>query len=276
MRIGTNVQSLAAQRALSVNGAAQRQSLEKLASGTRVNRAADDAAGLAISEKMRAGIRSLRQTIRNANDGISIIQTTEGGINEIANILIRFRELSVQAASDTVGDVERGFVDKEVQQLLQEVDRISEVVEFNGKVKLLNGQGGTLQVHIGLNAEAGTDTFDVDQSYTDVRTATLGIEGLNVRSKESAQENLEKLDGAIRTLSERRAFLGALQNRLQSVVSNQQVYDENLSGARSRIADLDVASETAESTKNNILVQSSTAILGQANQTANLALRLLG
>ena len=140
LRIATNTQALAAQRNLGINNDAQKMSLEKLASGSRINRAADDAAGLAISEKMRAGIRSVRQDIRNANDGISMIQTAEGGMNEIGNILVRFRELSIQASSDTITDVERGFMDKEVQQLHQEVNRIAAATEFNGQ-KLLNGEG---------------------------------------------------------------------------------------------------------------------------------------
>ena len=150
LRINTNVQSLAAQSNLGLNSAAQKNSLEKLASGSASISAADDAAGLAISEKMRATIRSVRQDIRNANDGISMIQTAEGGMNEIGNILIRFRELSIQAASDTVGDTERGFIDKEVQQLKQEVDRIANSTEFNGH-KLLNGEGESLDIQVGLN-----------------------------------------------------------------------------------------------------------------------------
>src|SRR5256885_6235689 len=149
LRIATNTQSLAAQRNLGVNSMAQRNSLEKLASGTRINRAADDAAGLAISEKMRASIRTVRQDVRNANDGISMIQTAEGGMTEVGNILIRFRELSTQAASDTLSDTERGFIDKEVGQLRDEVDRISNATEFNSH-KLLNGEGDKMEIQVGL------------------------------------------------------------------------------------------------------------------------------
>ncbi|OFZ69587.1 MAG: flagellin [Bdellovibrionales bacterium RIFOXYD1_FULL_44_7] len=276
LRINTNAQSLAAQRSLSKSTTQQRESLEKLSSGARINKSADDAAGMAIAEKMRAQIRSLRQAVRNANDGISIIQTTEGGMNEIAGILIRFRELSIQAASDTIGDTERSFVDKEVQQLVAEIDRIAESVEFNGKLKLLNGQGGVLDVQIGLNNNPQMDRFQIDQSQTDVRTQTLGLSGLSVSTKQSAQDNLDKLDNAIKMMSERRANLGAIQNRLQSTISSLQVYDENLSAARSRIFDTDIAAESSELTKNNILTSAGVSVLAQANQTASLALKLLG
>src|SRR5579863_10089526 len=163
LRINTNVQSLAAQRNLGLNSAAQKTSLEKLASGSRITKAADDAAGLAISEKMKASIRSIRQDIRNANDGISMIQTAEGGMNEISNILVRFRELSIQAASDTIGDTERGFVDKEVQQLKQEVDRIAHSTEYNGH-KLLNGEGDVMEVQIGMHNNPQEDRFVFDGS----------------------------------------------------------------------------------------------------------------
>ena len=276
LRINTNAQSLAAQRSLSKSTTQQRESLEKLSSGARINKSADDAAGMAIAEKMRAQIRSLRQAVRNANDGISIIQTTEGGMNEIAGILIRFRELSIQAASDTIGNTERSFVDKEVQQLVAEIDRIAESVEFNGKLKLLNGQGGVLDVQIGLNNNPQMDRFQIDQSQTDVRTQTLGLSGLSVSTKQSAQDNLDKLDNAIKMMSERRANLGAIQNRLQSTISSLQVYDENLSAARSRIFDTDIAAESSELTKNNILTSAGVSVLAQANQTASLALKLLG
>jgi flagellin len=274
LRIATNTQSLAAQRNLGINSSAQKNSLEKLASGSRINRAADDAAGLAISEKMRASIRSVRQDIRNANDGISMIQTAEGGMNEVGNILIRFRELSTQAASDTLGDSERSFVDKEVQQMKQEVDRIAKVTEFNGH-KLLSGEGGLLEVQVGLNNNAELDRFKYDTSKTDVTLNKLGLASINTADKASAQENLGKIDVAIKTLTENRAELGALQNRFQSSVASMQIYDENMSGARSRIWDVDMASETAELTKTNILSQAGVSVLSQANQNSMMALKLL-
>ena len=275
LRVNTNIQSLAAQRSLGVNSAAQKQSLEQLSSGTRIVKAADDAAGLAIAEKMKADIRSIGQDMRNANDGISMIQTAEGGMNEVGNILTRFRELSIQAASDTIGDPERKFIDKEVQQMKQEVDRISMNTEFNGK-KLLSGEGNALEIQVGLRNNPGLDRFAYDPSKTNATSTGLGVSDISVASKEQAQNNLTKIDGAIQTLSENRSELGALQNRLQSSVSNMQVYNENLSGARSRIYDVDVASATADLTKNNILSQASTAVLSQANQNSMMALKLLG
>ena len=275
LRIATNTQSLAAQRNLGVNSGAQKNSLEKLASGSRINRASDDAAGLAISEKMRASIRTVRQDIRNANDGISMIQTAEGGMNEVSNILIRFRELSTQAASDTLSDTERGFVDKEVQQLKQEVDRIARVTEFNGH-HLLSGEGGPLEIQVGMNNNPELDRFRYDPSKTDVTLNTLGLSGIGVADKQTAQENLGKIDEAIRGLSSNRAELGALQNRFASSVSSLTIFDENMSSARSRIFDVDMAMETAELTKDNILTQAGVSVLGQANQNNMMALKLLG
>jgi len=279
LRVNTNTQSIAAQRDLGINSAAQKSSLEKLASGTRITKAADDAAGLAISEKMRSNIRSLHQDMRNANDGISMIQTAEGSMNEVGNILVRFRELSIQASSDTIGDTERGFIGKEMDQLHQEVDRIAQSTDYNGQ-KLLNGgndgAGQKLDIQIGLNNDPTKDRFTFDTAKTMVTSEALGLSELSVATKEDAQNNLAKVDGAISTLSGNRAELGALQNRLQSSISNMQVYDENLSGAKSRISDVDMASETAELTKNNILSQAGVSVLSQANQNSMMALKLIG
>src|ERR1035437_3424609 len=188
LRINTNIQSLTAQRNLGISGNKQQQSLEKLASGTRIARAADDAAGLAISEKMRADIRSLRQDSRNANDGVSMVQVAEGGMNEIGNILTRFRELSIQAASDTIGDKERGFINKEVTQLRGEIDRISNSTEFNGR-KLLSGQGDKLEIQVGLNNSAELDRFHYDTEKLNVTSSALGVADINTETKEAAQGN---------------------------------------------------------------------------------------
>lgn len=275
LRINTNVQSLAAQRSLGISNAGVKSSMEKLSSGTRIVRSGDDAAGLAISEKMNAQVRSIRQNVRNANDGISMIQTAEGGMNEISNILTRFRELSIQAASDTVGDAERGFIDKEVQQLKMEVDRIAKSTEFNG-TKLLAGEGKMLEFQVGQNNRPDEDRFYFDTAKADVTSKSLGVSSLSATSKQAAQGNLERVDDAIRMLSENRSDLGALQNRLQSSVSSLQVYEENLSAAKSRIRDVDMASETAELTKGNILSQAGVAVLSQANQNGLLALKLIG
>jgi len=268
------VQALVAQRHLSDNNNAQRTSLEHLSSGSRINKASDDAAGLAISENIRGQTRSIAQNIRNANDGISMIQTAEGGLNEVGNILIRFRELSTQAASDTIGDTERGFIDKEVQSLATEITRIAQSTEFNGR-KLLSGEGEALDIQVGQKNNAETDRFSFDPSKTNGTLGALGLDGISVSSKEQAQENLGRVDDAMKTLVSNRAELGAVQNRLQSAVSNLQIYNENLTASRSRIWDTDIASESSELTKNNILAQASTAVLSQANQNNMLALKLI-
>lgn len=274
LRILTNTQSLAAQRQLTVNTENQRNSLEHLASGRRINKAADDAAGLAISDKMAGHIRSLRQDLRNSQDAIGMIQVSEGAMQEISNILVRTRELSIQAASDTIGDRERAFIQKEVDQLTQETDRIALSTEFGGR-KLLNGEGDVLQVQVGIfNTE--TDRFQIDTSKLNVKMDALGVDGLFVITREDAAENLDKIDEAIRILSENRAEVGAVQNRLQSTVNNLRLYEENLTGAKSRISDVDFAAETAENTKFNILAQAGTSVLSQANQNNLLALKLIG
>jgi len=275
LRINTNVQSLIAQRNLGVSNQAQQNSLQKISSGTRIAKAADDSAGLAIAEKMKADIRSLRQDNRNANDGISMVQVAEGGMNEVSNILTRFRELSIQAASDTVGDKERGFINKEMLQLRAEVDRIAATTEFNGR-KLLQGEGDKLEIQVGLNNSPEHDRFVFDTQKLNTTAAALGVADVNTETKEAAQQNLAKIDSAIKMLSENRSEVGALQNRLQSSISNLSIYEENLSAAKSRIFDVDVASETAELTKSNILTQAGVSVLSQANNNAMSAVKLLG
>jgi len=275
LRINTNVQSLVAQRNLGISNMKQQASLEKISSGTRIAKAADDSAGLAIASKMTADIRSLRQANRNANDGISMVQVAEGGMNEIGNILTRFRELSIQGASDTIGDKERGFINKEMTQLRSEVDRISQTTEFNGR-KLLSGDGDKLEIQIGLNNSPEKDRFTYDVSKLNVSAQALGVADVNTETKQASQENLAKIDNAITHLSENRSEVGALQNRLGSSVSNLSIYEENLSAAKSRIYDVDVASETSELTKSNILSQAGTAVLSQANNNSMGALKLLG
>jgi flagellin len=275
LRINTNTQSLRAQTAMSKVEAQKSESLAKLASGSRINKAGDDAAGLAISEKLKANIRGSQQATRNAGDGISMIQTAEGGLNEVSNVLIRLRELSVQAASDTVGDTERGFADLEFQHLTQEVERIAESTQFNGKT-LLNGQGEALDFQIGIMNDAKNDRLSYKPQDSSAKTADLGIEGLGVSTKVNAQENLEKIDAAINGVNGNRASLGALQNRLQSTISNLEVRTENLAAANSRIRDTDVAAESAELAKSNILSAASTSVLAQANNSGAGALKLIG
>ncbi len=275
IRINTNVQSLAAQRALGDVEQEQDSALEKLASGTRINRASDDAAGLAISERLKADIRGSQQAKRNASDGISMIQVAEGGMQEVSNILVRLRELSVQAASDTVGDKERAFTDMEFQQLTKEMERISASTEFNG-IKLLNGEGDQKDFQVGTGNDSFADRISFDPSGTNVSTSELGVDGLAVASKEDAQENLTVIDTAMDKVNGNRAVLGALQNRLTSTVSNLDVKTENLSAANSRIRDTDVAQVSADLAKANIMTSAGTSVLAQSNNSNMSALKLIG
>jgi flagellin len=273
-RIATNTASISAQRSLGQTNRRQESILNKLSSGSRITRAADDAAGLAISEKMRATIRSAQQANRNTNDGISMIQTAEGGLNEIGNILVRMRELAIQSASDTVGEAERGFTDKEYQNLKLEIQRISEVTEFNGR-KLLDGSGDKYDFQIGMNNNDFQDRISYNAELTNATTDALSISSLAVGSKGDAQESLAVVDDALQKLSENRSELGALQNRLQSTSNNLEIMNENLSSANSRIRDIDYASGSAENAKANILNQAGTSVLAQANANGSNALRLI-
>jgi len=275
LRINTNVVSLSAQRQLGVSNAQQQHSLEKLSSGSRITRAADDAAGLAISEKFKAQLKGLKQAERNAGDGISMIQTAEGGLNEVSNILSRLRELSMQAASDTVSDTERGFTNLEYQNLKQEIERISQVTEFNGN-KLLNGVGGVYDFQIGINNDSFQDRIQFDTTTLNASANSLGVSEIDISSKGGAQNSLAVLDKAIETVSGQRAQLGAKQNRLASTVQNLQVFNENLSAANSRIRDTDFAEETAKNTKLNILTNAGASVLAQSNAQNSVALKLIG
>ncbi len=274
-RINTNVPSISAQRSLSQTNRMQEGTLSKMSSGSRITKAADDAAGLAISEKLEANIRSTQQANRNANDGISMVQTAEGGLDEISNMLTRLRELSIQSASDTVGDTERQFTDMEYQNLKQEIERISQVTEFNG-TKLLAGQGDKLDFQIGTNNDQFQDRISYDVANTNASIESLGINDISVGNKEGAQTALQTIDNAIEKVSGQRAGLGAIQNRLISTSNNLQTTSENLSAANSRIRDVDYAQVSAENAKNNILNQAGTAVLAQANSQGQGALRLIG
>jgi len=273
--ISTNVASLNAQRNLSGTSRAMDQSLARLSSGYRINQAADDAAGLAISENLRAQIRGLGQANRNSNDGISLVQVAEGGLNEVSNMLIRLRELGVQASSDTIGDTERKFVDVEYQQLKSEIQRIAEVTTFNG-YDLLNGTGGIMDIQVGVHNDAFKDRISFNTSAANATLASLGILAEGVGTKEQAQNSLDVVDTAMVSVNAMRANFGAMQNRLQSTVNNLLIAHENLSAANSRIRDADVAAESAELTRNTILKQAGISVLGQANQAQQLALKLLG
>ena len=274
LRINTNVASLNAQRNLTGTKWGLDKSLERLSSGYRINRAGDDAAGLAISENLRAQVRGLKQASRNAQDGVSLVQVAEGGLNEMSSILIRLRELAVQAASDTIGPVERQFLNVEYDQLVSEIDRIADATEFNG-TQLLSGTGSVLDFQVGTRNDPNIDRLTFDASKADANSAALGVNLTSVADKPSAQNSLADIDAAIVSVSAMRADFGAIQNRLQSTIGNIAVSVENLSAANSRIRDVDVAEETAELTRNNILLQAGTSVLAQANQTSNTALSLL-
>lgn len=274
LRINTNTASLNAQRNLMGTKLGLDKSLERLSSGFRINRAGDDAAGLAISENLKAQIRGLKQASRNAQDGVSLVQVAEGSLNEISSILIRLRELAVQAASDTIGPVERQFLNVEYDQLISETDRIADGTEFNG-TQLLSGTGSILDFQVGTRNDPNIDRLSFDASKADANAAALGVNLTSVADKASAQNSLTAIDQAIVSVSAMRADFGAIQNRLQSTISNLAVSVENMAAANSRIRDVDVAEETAELTRNNILLNAGTSVLAQANQTAQTALGLL-
>ncbi|RYZ57651.1 MAG: flagellin FliC [Proteobacteria bacterium] len=276
LRIATNISALNSQRHMVNTRKLLDRSLERLSSGYRINKAGDDAAGLAISEKLRAKTRGLVQAQRNASDGISLIQVAEGGLEEVQNILVRLRELGVQAASDTIGNQERKYLNEEYQALKEEVDRIANVTEFNGTV-LLDGTGGSLDIQVNTGGQnlLGVDRISFDAFRADVNTDKLGLEELSVESKVNAQRSLSILDGAIEHVSSVRGELGAIDNRLSSTIRNLAVSIENLSAANSRIKDVDIAEETSELTKNNILMQAGTSVLQQANSLPKMALSLL-
>lgn len=274
LRIATNITSLNAQRRMGETRISLDKTLEKLASGSRINRAGDDAAGLAISESLRAQVRGLRQAKRNAMDGISLIQVSEGGLNEVSNILVRLRELSIQAASDTIGNTERQFVDREFQSLKQEVDRIANSTQFNG-IPLLNGTAGIFEIQVGVHNNPILDRIVYNGERADATLDSLKLGGESVATKQGSQLSLMVIDDALTRVSSIRADLGALQNRLQSTINNIEIYDENLSSANSRIKDADFAQEVSELTKSNILMQSGISVLGHANNTSTAALKLL-
>ncbi|WP_408098800.1 flagellin [Peredibacter sp. HCB2-198] len=274
-RINTNVASLQAQNSVGKVNRETQESFAKLSSGNRITKSADDAAGLAISEKLKTEIRSAQQANRNANDGISMVQTAEGGLNETSNILTRMRELAIQSSSDTVGDVERGMTDLEYQQLKSEMERISQVTQFNGKT-LLNGEGEKQEFQVGTGADEFKDRIGFDPGQLNSGVEALGVSSLSVNSKEGAQDSLASIDAAIEKVSGQRAVLGALQNRLTSTSNNLQTYTENMSAANSRIRDVDYAEETAKQARNSIIGSAGTSVLAQANMNGQSALKLIG
>lgn len=303
LRIRTNVASVNAQRRLASSVQNVQDSAAKLASGKRINKAADDAAGLAISSNLSSDVRSLNQAKRNANDGVSLVQTAEGALEETTNMLTRLRELAVQAASDTIGETERGFVDKEFIALKDEIDRIANSTEFNG-TKLITGDAdipeeiknreGTfpLEIQVGKDYHAGgVDQID-ERNQVNIIKIDLGKlnaftegegslnigraeEGTRVHTKQDAQQSIMKLDDAIVKVSDYRSYLGAIQNRLGTTINNLSTTTENLTAANSRIQDTDFAEETARYTSNSMLQSAGTSVLGQANQLPQVAQSLL-
>lgn len=274
LRISTNIASQTVQKNLREVSSEGQDSLEKLSSGKRITKAADDAAGLAISKNLEAQTKGLRAATRNANDGISLVQTAEGGLNETSNILTRLRELTVQASSDTIGDNERGFLDKEYQQLTTEVDRIAQSTTFNGS-NLLNGEGDEKDIQVGaFDGEQNRITFNSQD--TNATSDSIGIGGTGVASKDDALNSMKSIDEAITNVSGQRANLGSIQSRLQSTVANLEIQALNQDAARSVIEDVDVASESAKMASSNVIKQAGIATLSQANGLPNSALRLVG
>jgi flagellin len=283
VRINNNIPSLNAQRILGNNNDRLAQSIERIASGVRINRAADDAAGLAISESLRSDIRALRQANRNANDGISLLNTTEGSLNEQSSILIRLRELASQASTGTVGSTERQTIQIEFDSLRNEIDRISNTSEFNG-TRLLDGSlastvstDSQLIVQIGLDATSDSRiNFNTTIGLQAISSTSLSIDTLSVTSAAGALTALDSVNSAISLVTQARGKVGAVQNRLVRAINNLSTTTENLQAAESAIRDADIAEEVANLTRNQILVASSTAVAGQANLLPQSVLQLLG
>lgn len=274
LRITTNLASINAQRTMAMSQRELSRSFAQLSSGSRITKAADDAAGLSISETLKSTIRGYSQAQRNANDGISMVQVAEGGLGEISNILTRLRELGVQASSDTVGQVERTFIDKEVQQLKFEMERIAQSTRY-GKSKLLNGEGEQYAFQVDINNNDFEDRIAFDASLLQATTDALGISEFDFSEQEGARSALEVLEDAQRNVNGMRANLGAIQNRLVSTTENLGVAIENFSAANSRVRDTDMAQSSADLARNNILLNASVGVLAQANQSGAAALRLL-
>lgn len=271
LRVNTNVASLNAQRNLSVSTNKLNRSLERLSSGLRITRASDDAAGLAISERFRAEIRSLAQAERNANDGVSLLQVAEGALNETSSILIRLRELAVQSANGTLGQGERDALNDEFQAQIAEINRIAAVTSFNG-TQILNTTGTSITFQVGAN---NTADDQITVTGVDATASGVGVSSFDISSLSGAQAALSGLTTAINTVASLRGQFGAAQNRLESAIRSIQISIENTSAAESRIRDVDIASETAELTKNQVLQSAGISVLAQANTSTQSVLQLL-
>lgn len=274
LRINTNVASIGAQRVLGKQQGRMEHAQQALASGTRIVKAADDAAGLAISENIRGQLGGIKMARNNAFNAQSLIQVSEGGLNEISNILIRLRELGVQAASDTVSDTERSFLNAEATQLTAESDRIAKSTRFGNKT-LLDGNGEEFEYHVGPFADEAQNTIKY-KIKADATNSNLGIDGVDISDKSGARSTLEAVDSALVKLGQMRADFGAVQSRLQTTTSNLDIQFENLSAAKSRISDADVAYESSEMVSSQILQSASVSVLSQANQNGASALKLIG
>ena len=272
--IMTNTSSLRAQNNLNKTQSALDSSLARLSSGYRITKAGDDAAGLGISTKLESQIRSYAQATRNANDGLSVIQSTEAALNEQSNILTRLRELAMESSSDGIGNTERGYVDREAQALIGELDRIANVTEYNG-TSLLNGTNASLDFQVGLFSTSN-DAISFTTLDATTGTSGLNVTGLSLAGKASALAALASIDAALGAVSDARATLGANGNRFQSAINDIQSFSESLSAANSRIKDVDVASETSNMSRQQILMQAGVSVLAQANQMPQMALKLLG
>ena len=275
LRIATNIPSIAAQKTLEGTTRNLEKSYTQLSSGSRITKAADDAAGLSISETLKSTIRGYRQAQRNASDAISMVQVSEGGLSEVSNILSRLRELGVNAASDTIGNKERGFINLEVDQLKNEVQRISQTTRY-GDVKLLDGSGDKYDFQVDINNDEFADRISFDAGAQNIQVDEIGIGDFDFSTKDGAREALETLEMAQQTVNGQRAVLGAIQNRLISTQENLGTSIENFSAANSRIRDTDVAESSAELAKNQVLQQATIGILSQANQSTTTALKLVG
>jgi flagellin len=278
LRINSNIEALNAHRHLSIISTQLAKSMERLSSGLRINRASDDAAGLAISEKMLAQVKGLDQAVRNAQDAISLVQTAEGALQETHSILQRMRELAVQASNGTLADSDRTAIQQEVKNLLAEIDRIANTTQFN-TITLLNGTSGAsyLDLPVTFYVGPGPGTVHViSLAIAAANTHTLGISLVNMQTAASAQEAISALDVAISEVSKIRSNLGAMQNRLEHTIANLGVASENLQAANSRIRDVDMAAEMMTYTKLQILQQAGTAMLAQANLAPQAVLKLLG
>lgn len=271
LTINNNIASISAQRNLSVSSEALQRSVERLSSGLRITRASDDAAGLGVSETLRAQIRSINQVIRNANDGISLTQIADGAASTIGNLLTRMRELASQASTGTLGSTERSYLDQEFVALRSEIDRIASVTEFNGNF-LLSGASNSFTLQVGFKSGSG-NTLSI--ALRDLDLASLNLSSVNISTAANAQSALSNIDSAISAVATARADYGSYQNRFEATIASLQVASENFTAAESRIRDADIAYETAVFTRNQILVQSGIAVLAQANTLPQQALALL-